>query len=101
MPAFGGEKNAFDNFLPVHVWMDAGACASIWHGFFAGHRFADRHDGFHSTDSAFKRSPATTTSLSGKHSLKQVKSSVPRSRKKAVCLKQHCSMKLEKVLRLL
>lgn len=62
--------------------MDAGACASIWHGFFAGHRFADRHHGFHSTDSAFKSSPANTTPLSGKQSLKQVKSSVPRSRKK-------------------
>lgn len=70
MPASGGENDAFDNLSPVHVRMDAGACSSIWHGFFAGHRFADRHDGFPSTDSAYKRSPASTTSLSGKHSLK-------------------------------
>jgi hypothetical protein len=65
MPASGGKNDAFDNFSPVHVRMDAGACSSIWHGFFAGHRIADRHDVFHSTDSAFKRSPASTTSLSG------------------------------------
>jgi hypothetical protein len=77
MPASGGENDAFDNCSPVHVWMDAGDCSSLWHGFIAGHRFADRDDGFHTIDSALKRSPASTTSFSGKHSLKQVKSSVP------------------------
>jgi hypothetical protein len=63
MPASGGENDAFDNCPPVHFWMDAGTRASIWHGFFAGHLFADRYDGFHSTDSVPKRSPASPTSL--------------------------------------